>query len=330
MGDRKDRLYYEKTLWDQGKARVAGIDEAGRGPLAGPVVAAAVIFQPYDEIIPEVTDSKKLSAKKREVLYEQINDKASSVGIGVVEPAEIDKINILQATYKAMRKAIARLSPEPDFLLIDGRGMPDKIYLNKGIPGGDLKCYSIGAASIIAKVYRDRLMLEYDKIFPGYNFHSNKGYGTEAHRSAITENYPTPIHRKSFKGVKEFYKKLLNSSNRRLIGKYGEHLAALQLFKQGYEIIERNYHCGVYGELDIIARKDQELCFIEVKTRRGRKFDPEETGVDEYKIEQLGNIAEGYLSEHPHPEYECRFDVMVVNLNYNSSQIKHLKNAFIL
>ncbi|MCF7884952.1 MAG: ribonuclease HII [Candidatus Marinimicrobia bacterium] len=328
--DTRDRLYYEKILWKQNKIKVAGIDEAGRGPLAGPVVAAAVIFEPDCEVISDITDSKKLSPPKREALYTIIKDKALTIGIGVVDSRQIDEINILQATYRAMRKAVAQLQPEPEFLLIDGRGLPDKVYLNKGIPQGDQKCYSIGAASIIAKVYRDRLMVNYESIFPDYGFKDHKGYGTQAHREAIKKNYPTPIHRNSFKGVKEFYKKLFKTSNNRLIGQYGEHLAALHLYKKGFKIIERNYHCGVFGELDIIVEKDDLLCFVEVKTRRNKKYDPQDTGVNDNKMKQLGKIATAYLSENPYPEHDCRFDVIVVNLRYKYSNIKHLKNAFIL
>ncbi|MCF7740948.1 MAG: ribonuclease HII [Candidatus Marinimicrobia bacterium] len=329
MDENQDRLYYENVLWEQGKAHVAGIDEAGRGPLAGPVVAAAVIFDQNQDIIQGITDSKKLTSKKRNLLYDQIHNKAKSIGIGVVESREIDRINILQATYKAMRKAVARLKPQPDFLLIDGRGLPDKIYLNKGIPQGDKKCYSIGAASIIAKVYRDRMMIEYETIFPGYDFKKHKGYGTQAHREAIIKNFPTPIHRRSFKGVKKPYKKLLKSKNNRVVGTYGEHLAALHLHKKNFTIIERNYHCGVFGELDIIAQKGNILSFVEVKTHRGH-YEPDETGVDENKMNQLGKIAEAYLSENPHPEMDCRFDVIIVQLNYKKTKIEHFENAFIL
>lgn len=330
MAEIKGRLYYEKILWDQDKKYVAGIDEAGRGPLAGPVVAAAVIFESRCTPISGITDSKKISPAKRDQLFEEIQSQALAVGIGVVESQKIDQINILQATYRAMRKAVAQLKPEPEFLLIDGRGLPDKIYLNKGIPQGDQKCYSIGAASIIAKVFRDRLMEGYNNIFPGYGFKKHKGYGTQAHRKAIEDKYPTPIHRNSFKGVEKYYKKLFSTKNNRLIGKYGEHIAVLHLHKQGYRIIERNYHCGVFGELDIIAEKDNALCFVEVKTRRNKNYDPYETGVDEQKIMQLGKIAEAYLSENPYPEHDCRFDVIVVNLKFQSYDVKYLKNAFAL
>ncbi len=176
---------------------ICGIDEVGRGPLAGPVVACAVIL-PKDCDILYINDSKKLSEKKREMLYEEIMAKAVSVGIGIVSPARIDEINILQATYEAMREAISKLSVQPDLLLNDAVKIPGVDMEQVSIIKGDAKSASIGAASIIAKVTRDRMMVEYDSIFPQYGFASNKGYGTAVHTEALREFGPTPIHRRSF------------------------------------------------------------------------------------------------------------------------------------
>ena len=176
---------------------VCGIDEVGRGPLAGPVVAGAVILPPDCGIL-YINDSKKLSAKKREELYPIIMEEAISVGIGMVSPQRIDEINILQATYEAMREAIHNLSVEPDILLNDAVTIPEVAIRQVPIIKGDAKSISIGAASIIAKVTRDRLMEEYDKIFPEYCFASNKEYGTKAHIEALKIHGPAPIHRKSF------------------------------------------------------------------------------------------------------------------------------------
>jgi ribonuclease HII len=178
---------------------ICGIDEVGRGPLAGPVVAGAVIL-PKDCDILYINDSKKLSAAKREELYEEIMEKAVSVGLGFVEPKRIDEINILQATYEAMRQAISKLNPQPDLLLNDAVTIPQVSIKQVPIIKGDAKSISIGAASIIAKVTRDRLMEEYDHMFPGYGFASNKGYGSAEHIKAIKEQGPTPIHRQSFIG----------------------------------------------------------------------------------------------------------------------------------
>lgn len=176
---------------------VCGIDEVGRGPLAGPVVAGAVILPPDCQIL-YINDSKKLSAKKREELYPVIMEEAVAVGIGMVSPQRIDEINILQATYEAMREAIHNLSVEPDILLNDAVTIPGVAIQQVPIIKGDAKSISIGAASIIAKVTRDRLMEEYDKVLPEYGFASNKGYGTKAHIEALKIYGATPIHRRSF------------------------------------------------------------------------------------------------------------------------------------
>lgn len=180
---------------------ICGIDEVGRGPLAGPVVAGAVIL-PADCDILYINDSKKLTAAKREELYDVIMEKAVAVGIGMASPKRIDEINILQATYEAMREAISRLSVKPDILLNDAVTIPGVDIRQVPIIKGDAKSISIGAASIIAKVTRDRMMEEYDRIFPEYGFASNKGYGSAEHIKALKEVGPSEIHRASF--IKNF------------------------------------------------------------------------------------------------------------------------------
>lgn len=176
---------------------ICGIDEVGRGPLAGPVVAGAVIL-PKDCDILYLNDSKQLSEKKREELNDIILEKAVATGIGVVSPERIDEINILQATYEAMRQAIGNLSVKPDLLLNDAVTIPKVEIPQVPIIKGDAKSISIAAASIIAKVYRDHLMVQYDEIFPGYGFAGNKGYGAQTHMEAIRTLGPTPIHRRTF------------------------------------------------------------------------------------------------------------------------------------
>jgi len=197
----KDRMYglfaYEREY--EAYPYICGIDEVGRGPLAGPVVAAAVIL-PKDCDILYINDSKKLTEKKREMLYDEIMEKAVAVGIGMASPARIDEINILQATYEAMREAIGNLKIQPDILLNDAVKIPGVDIRQVPIIKGDAKSASIGAASIIAKVTRDRMMVEYDSVFPEYDFASNKGYGTSVHIAALKEIGPTPIHRRSFIG----------------------------------------------------------------------------------------------------------------------------------
>lgn len=181
-------------------AYICGIDEAGRGPFAGPVVAGAVIldFDNPDKEILYLNDSKKLSEKKREELYDLIIENAISVGIGIVESSVIDEINILQATYEAMRQAISQLDPRPDFVLADAVTIPGISIPQEGIVKGDAKSISIAAGSIIAKVTRDRIMYEYDEKYPEYGFASHKGYGTKAHIEAIKQYGMLEIHRRSF------------------------------------------------------------------------------------------------------------------------------------
>lgn len=176
---------------------ICGIDEVGRGPLAGPVVAGAVIL-PKDCDILYLNDSKQLTEKKREELYDVIMEKAVSTGLGFVSPERIDEINILQATYEAMREAVSKLDPAPDLLLNDAVTIPGIAVRQVPIIKGDAKSISIAAASIIAKVTRDRLMVQYDSIFPEYGFASNKGYGAAAHLEALKKYGPTAIHRRSF------------------------------------------------------------------------------------------------------------------------------------
>lgn len=180
-------------------AYIAGLDEAGRGPLAGPVVAAAVIL-PKDIFLPFLNDSKKVTEKRRDVLFDEIKQNAIAYGIGIASNTLIDEINILQATYEAMREAINALSTRPDILLVDAVHIPGIDIRQVGIVKGDAKSVNIAAASILAKVTRDRLMAEYDKIYPEYGFASNKGYGTAAHIAALKEYGPCEIHRKSFIG----------------------------------------------------------------------------------------------------------------------------------
>lgn len=197
MQQSSDLLQFENQLWAEAIRWLAGVDEAGRGPLAGPVVAAAVVFEPYD-FIEGVKDSKALSASHREELYHQIVEKAAGVGIGMIGPVEIDHINILQATLTAMKMAVDQLPVAPDYVLVDGRDLPDWEYTSRAIIRGDLQSFSIAAASIVAKVYRDRLMIRYDRLYPTYHFAQNKGYGTRQHILALQQFGPSEIHRKSF------------------------------------------------------------------------------------------------------------------------------------
>ena len=257
-----NNLKYEEKYWNEGINHIAGIDEAGRGPLAGPVVAACVILKKFD-IIEGIDDSKKLSPKKRENLYYEIIDNALAIGVGVVHEKEIDEINILEATYLAMRKSIGQLNIKPNQILIDGPRSDIKHYNVEHIIKGDSLSQTIAAASIIAKVYRDKIMLEYDKIFPHYEFKKNKGYGTKKHIDSINKFKTSPIHRKSFKIVnKNFptYDFIYNN--------YGFDVLAMQIIASNY--IKNNYivfdHSiqieDLSDSIDLCFKKNNNYLFI--------------------------------------------------------------------
>ncbi len=197
-----DLILFDENVRSAGYRRLCGVDEVGRGPLAGPVVAAAVILD--ITCLPEgLNDSKKLSQKKRVALEELLLDGPHAIAIGVCTPGEIDKINILQASLLAMKRAVTDIGQPPDFVLVDGNKRVPFEYPQETVVGGDGRSASIAAASIIAKEYRDRLMANYALEYPGYGFESNMGYPTTTHRAALAELGPTPIHRRTFKGVRE-------------------------------------------------------------------------------------------------------------------------------
>ena len=198
-----DLWFFEKKATAEGFNNIAGIDEAGRGPLAGPVVSAAVIL-PQNFSVNGVVDSKKLTIKKRLRLYQEIYTHAVSVGVGIVDSVEIDRINILQASLLSMSMATQNLRPQPECLLIDGTFSISSPLPQKPIVKGDTLSISIAAASIVAKVTRDRLMEEYNAYYPQFGFSQHKGYPTRAHKEAIRKFGYCPIHRKTFKGVKEY------------------------------------------------------------------------------------------------------------------------------
>jgi len=204
-----DRFTHERARLARGCTRIAGVDEVGRGPLAGPVVAAAAVFSPehiragLPKPLDEVNDSKKLSAKKRESLFELLQSlDGLEFGIALVEPAEIDRINILRATHRAMNKALATLGQAPGHVLVDGRPVASLGPAQTALVKGDSLSYSIAAASILAKVTRDRMMVELDREFPGYGFAAHKGYGTRRHLDALDKLGPCRVHRHSFAPIK--------------------------------------------------------------------------------------------------------------------------------
>ena len=239
-------LEFETKYYSKGKRLIAGIDEVGRGPLCGPVVAACVVF-PKDMHFPGINDSKKLSPKKREILYHQIKARALHIGIGVVHEDRIDEINILKATMQAMRESIKDLDAEPDMLLVDGNIKPLSNIPQDSIVKGDSKSLSIAAASIIAKVTRDQMMAQYDMIYPGYGLSKNMGYGTREHMEAIKTQFSTPIHRKSFNPVDKHIPRLIDIKDTR---KLRAQIVASDLLKKGHTILMIH---GNFNVIDILT-----------------------------------------------------------------------------
>ena len=219
---------------------VAGVDEAGRGPLAGPVVASAVIYD-SSIYIEGVDDSKKISQKKREVYYKEIMSKAKHVGVGIVFQEEIDKINILNATKEAMRKAIQNLTVKPELVLVDGNQIEFSDYNQESIVKGDAKSFSIASASIVAKVTRDRIMENYSKLLPEYGFENHKGYGTKKHLEAISAYRSSIIHRKSFKPISEHMPTFDYYFKNKAVDRLLIQIAGDYLIKNGYVIVESNF-----------------------------------------------------------------------------------------
>lgn len=317
-------LTYERGLWEAGYDLIAGIDEVGRGPLAGPVVAAAVIL-PKECKIEGVNDSKKLSAKKREELYDIILEKAVSYGIGVVSNERIDEINILQATYEAMREALSQLKPKADYILADAVTIPMVSTPQRGIIKGDAKSMSIGAASIVAKVYRDRMMEAYEEVYPGYGFASNKGYGAAEHLEGIKKQGITPIHRRTF--VKNFLPQDGDTTTDK--GHRGEALAAKQMEKMGYEILERNFH-ALKAEIDIIAKKGNTIVFTEVKYRQNEEMGTPAEAVNHWKQQHIIRGAKAYIAQKCLMEmgYDFRFDVAEVLNQDGKTYFRYTEDAF--
>lgn len=195
-------LRFERLLWDLGKNRVAGVDEAGLGPLAGPVVAAAVVFARDPGEILEVDDSKKLAAGRRETLDKRIREVAVAVSVGVLEADELDDMGVYRAGLETMRRAVAGLDPQPDYLLVDARRIPGVDIGQTAYNGADGFVYSVAAASIVAKVYRNAIMRGLDRDYPGYGFARHMGYGTSAHLEALSRLGPCPVHRRSYRPVR--------------------------------------------------------------------------------------------------------------------------------
>lgn len=293
---------------------IAGVDEAGRGPLAGPVVAAAVIL-PKDHTIEGLIDSKKLSAKKREKLYNEII-KVSDYGIGIISHRTIDKINILQATFKAMRSAILNLDQKPDKTLIDGYGFPDQNIKNEGIIGGDNLIKSISAASIIAKVTRDRIMMNIDKIFPEYGFAQHKGYGTKMHMETLNVHKASPVHRKSFGPVKRNIPKMEWLKNNNKFNSLGIQLVSLNYLNQNFTILHINFQSNINKKINIVLIKENVVVFVKViaSTEKIEKINILNLNQDE--IDKMKYEASKYNQEISNI-VESKFEIATIVLKKN-------------
>ena len=303
---------------------IAGVDEVGRGPLAGPVVAAAVIL-PKDHTIEGLRDSKKISKKRRESLFPLIYEQAIDIGTGEVDVKTIDKINIREATFKAMKMALDDLSTIPDRALIDGHPLNDQSIPNEGIIGGDDKVDSIKAASIIAKVTRDRIMKEYSIIFPEYGFENHSGYGTKIHIEALEKYRATPIHRRSFKPVKNLmptFKWLVDDDR---ISWMGKKLAALHLKKSGTSVMDLDWEGISNNSIDIVAKDNDHLIFVDVNTYYKNQDDlKKDNEVDRLKKTMLPAMNL-YLSDKLAVS-NFRIDSISVILSSNNPEILHNKD----
>ena len=248
----------------KGFSNIVGIDEAGRGPLAGPVVAVALNWGNAN-IIDGIKDSKKISEKKRLILFDKILDNALDIGIGIVHENKIDEINILEATYLAMRKAVGSLKKKPDLLLVDGNRADIHHIKQKNIIKGDSLSYTIACASIIAKVTRDLMMIQYSKIFPQYGFEKHKGYGTKFHMQMIKENFSCPIHRKSFRPISNYLPQLKRFKENNQIRLLGFQIVASQMIKNNFQIVLFN---DIY---DMVLSRGDLLVLSSVNVLIGKK-----------------------------------------------------------
>ena len=312
-----DILKYEKTYQSKGYNNIIGIDEAGRGPLAGPVVAASVNWGEAP-LIEGVKDSKKISEKKRLELFSMIMKNALDVGVGIVHEKKIDEINILQATYLAMKISIGNLRIRPDILLIDGKPADIHHIEQKNIIKGDSLSYSIAAASIVAKVTRDKLMLEYSKIYPEYNFHKHKGYGTKFHLDIIREKKSCPIHRKSFKPIATYLPTIKYYKENNNLDLLGKQLVACYLIKKNYKIIIFN------DKYDLILRKGSLIVVVSVNVLFNNKTI--NSKIESNKLNFDANMKD-FLSTLKTDLNQYRLDAVTINLIKSDSQIIIKKGA---
>ena len=324
---------HEQRWWQSGSVRVAGVDEVGRGCLAGPVVAAAVVLPPQVSIA-GIDDSKKLDRATRESLCVEIERQALSVSLAEVDAARIDDVNILEASMEAMRHALAALAPPPQQVLVDGNRKPGSGFPETAIVNGDARSITIAAASIVAKVHRDRLMCRCHEHYPVYGFGSNKGYASREHLRALDLHGPCPLHRMSFSPVAPAGRTGDDGQLQLGLGARGESVAAAYLESKGYRVLARGYRAAG-GEIDLIAEKDSCIAFVEVKASRSQTGDyrPEERVVARKKA-HLVRASRSYVRDRSRRDRDrrdrnYRFDVIAVGLEGpEGPRIHHLEGAF--
>jgi ribonuclease HII len=332
-------LEREQALRRQGYRAIVGLDEVGRGSWAGPVVACAAML-PVDSLsLPDelagIRDSKRLTPRRRTEFYHRIRGLGVQFDVGLVSAPQIDHLGIVRATKLAMSRALDRLQLVPDYLLVDGfplvyRGLP-----HEGIIRGDDRSVSIAAASIVAKVLRDGMMVSLDRLYPGYGFARHKGYGTPQHREALYRKGPCPIHRLSYAPMRLMgdegggeQSEVRSRRSSAGVGRLGEELASRHLEERGYVVCETNYRCAV-GEMDIVALDGECLAFVEVRTRRSKKFGLPVESITKAKQQKLIEVAETYLQEHGSSTADWRIDVVSVQMSPRDAveHIDLIKNA---
>ena len=313
-------LEIENKYWNKGYKYIAGIDEAGRGPLAGPVVAACVIFK-QGTSIDGIKDSKKITPKKRDVLFDEIVKKSYAIGLGIVHEDIIDEINILKATHHAMKCSLGDIETKPDIVLIDGLETNIKHYKTEHIIDGDNLSHSIGAASIIAKVTRDRMMLQYDKIYPDFKFKNHKGYGTKYHINHINENKATLIHRKSFKIVNNNLPNIKFIKNNYGFSLFGKQYMAVYFIKKDYKVHDLDITVADNFIIDYYFTKDDIHIFSKVFTKIDNYID--NYAEDDFK--QYTKHIIDYLNEKD-MRINFSFNVILVSMIKNKKTI--IKNIY--
>lgn len=317
-----DLFQYDRDI---GVIPLCGVDEAGRGPLAGDVYAAAVILKP-DTVIEGLNDSKKLTEKKRELLFDEICEKAEAYCVATATVEEIDRLNILQATFLAMRRAVEGLGVKPKLVLVDGNRNPELSVHSRLVVKGDGTSACIAAASILAKVSRDRYMAKLAEQYPQYGFEKHKGYGSKLHYQMLDEHGISPIHRKSF--LKKYVSGEESPAQKR--GRLGEEAVCGWLLSEGCTIAARNYSVPPYGEIDIIAEKDGITAFVEVKARKEGAKVSGAAAVTPSKQKKLILAASQYADTHTCGR--CRFDLAEVDLvggkTPRITALRYYPNAF--